>query len=351
MKTVTKTSIGGPLLRPYCVLTAIALGLFALSPAMQAVTPPPDGGYPGQNTAEGQSALLHLAGGTYNTALGWASLGFNVTGNFNTAVGAGTLVANTGDENTATGAGALLSNTTANGNTADGALALFSNTTGFANTAIGDRALFSNNATGNGNGNGNTAIGNLALSSNTTGGANTAVGHQALQSNTFGDGNTAIGGGALFSNTIGSGNTALGDGAGGNVSTANNVICIGANVAGNNVDDSCYIGNIFGSTSSNGVAVFVNSNGRLGTMTSSARFKDEISRWTTPAKHFSRSRRLPSVTRRTLTRKAFQQFGLVAEDVEKVNPDLIVRDKGESPTGSVRAGERDVAQRVPERAS
>ena len=75
---------------------------------MQAVTPPPDGGYPGQKTAESQSPLLHLAGGTYNTALGWASLGFNMTGNFNTGVGAAALLNNTADNNTATGAGALL---------------------------------------------------------------------------------------------------------------------------------------------------------------------------------------------------------------------------------------------------
>ena len=88
----------------------LALPSFALSPIAQAVVPAPDGGYPGQNTAEGQTALLHLAGGTYNTALGWASLGFNVTGNFNTGVGAATLLNNTADQNTATGAGALLSN-------------------------------------------------------------------------------------------------------------------------------------------------------------------------------------------------------------------------------------------------
>ena len=83
----------------------LALGFLALCPVAQAVSPAPDGGYPGQNTAEGQSALLHLAGGTYNTALGWSSLGFNVTGNFNTGVGAATLLNNTADKNTATGAG------------------------------------------------------------------------------------------------------------------------------------------------------------------------------------------------------------------------------------------------------
>ena len=97
--------------RHYLILIALVLGFFALPQRAQAVSPAPDGGYPGQNTAEGQSALLHLAGGTYDTALGWASLDFNVTGNFNTGVGAATLLNNTADENTATGAGALLSNT------------------------------------------------------------------------------------------------------------------------------------------------------------------------------------------------------------------------------------------------
>ena len=74
---------------------------------MQAVRPPPDGGYPGGNTAEGQNALLSLTSGTYNTAIGLFSLENITTGNFNTATGAGTLLANTADNNTATGAGAL----------------------------------------------------------------------------------------------------------------------------------------------------------------------------------------------------------------------------------------------------
>ena len=96
--------------------TPIPILIFELGflPKAQPVSPAPDGGYPGQNTAEGQSALLNLAGGTYNTALGWASLGFNVTGNYNTGVGgaAAYFLNNTAGENTATGAGALLNNTT-----------------------------------------------------------------------------------------------------------------------------------------------------------------------------------------------------------------------------------------------
>jgi hypothetical protein len=116
-------------------LVGLLLACFALLPKAQAVSPPPDGGYPGANTAAGQSALLSLTPGTYNTAVGILSLRSDTTGSYNTAVGAGTLVLNTASESTATGFGALLSNTTGSGNTANGAFALFSNTTAGANTA------------------------------------------------------------------------------------------------------------------------------------------------------------------------------------------------------------------------
>jgi hypothetical protein len=94
------------------LLITLTLFCFALSPTAQAVSPAPDGGYPGGNTAEGQNALFSLTSGGYNTAVGFFSLRSNATGQFNTATGAGTLPASTADENTATGAGALLSNTT-----------------------------------------------------------------------------------------------------------------------------------------------------------------------------------------------------------------------------------------------
>ena len=127
------------------ICTTLLLACFELSsPKAFSVVPPPDGGYPGGNTAEGQNSLLSLTTGTYNTAVGLFSLLNNTEGSFNTAMGAGTLLVNTGDENTATGAGALLSNTVGTGNLADGAFALFNNTEGSTNTAIGDRALFTN---------------------------------------------------------------------------------------------------------------------------------------------------------------------------------------------------------------
>src|SRR4029077_20277083 len=91
----------------------ILLGLtcLAISHIAEAVVPAPDGGYPGGNTAEGQSTLLSLTSGTFNTAVGWFSLTSATTGNFNTGVGAGTLFAGTdGTENTAIGAAALFNN-------------------------------------------------------------------------------------------------------------------------------------------------------------------------------------------------------------------------------------------------
>jgi hypothetical protein len=112
---------------PYAILIPIflAVGLVPPAPMARAVTPPPDGGYPGGNTAEGQQALLSLTNGTYNTAAGFLALKSDAAGNFNTAVGAGTLLLNTGDSNTAAGAGALLSNVTGTDNTANGARLVF----------------------------------------------------------------------------------------------------------------------------------------------------------------------------------------------------------------------------------
>ena len=339
-------------------------------PKAQAVSPAPDGGYPGQNTAEGQSALLHLAGGTYNTALGWASLGFNVTGNFNTGVGAATLLNNTADENTATGAGALLSNTTGFQNTANGAFALFKNTTGNYNTATGFQALPANTIgtfnTANGAfalfsntvGNNNTASGAGALSFSTTGANNTAIGYQALDNNTFGFDNTAIGYQALFScantvgntaigyqallnNTAGGDNIALGDSAGSFLTTGSNNIDIGNNgVAGEAntirigdeaVQTATYIAGINGQTASGGVAVFVKADGNLGTVTSSARFKDDIKPMDKASEALLALKPVTFRYKKEIDPKGIPQFGLVAEEVEKVNPDLVVRDANGKP--------------------
>ena len=195
-------------------------------------------------------------------------------------------------------------------------------TTGF-NTAFGAATLFANIGVQN------TAIGAVALFSNTTGDANTAIGFGALQNNTTGMENTANGFGALAHNTTGVNNIALGYEAGLSVTTASNTICIGA--FGNNVTDSCYIGNIFGATSSNGTAVFVNSNGRLGTITSSARFKEDIKPMDKTSEALFALKPVSFRYKKEIDPAGTSQFGLVAEDVEKVNPDLVVRDKEGKP--------------------
>ena len=297
--TCMKTSI-----RSLAIITLTLVG-FAVLQETQAVNPPPDGGYPGGNTAEGQKALFSLTTGGFNTAVGWFSLENLTTGSFNTGVGAGTLVLNTADENTATGAGALLSNTLGLANTANGAFALFSNTGGQGNTATGIQALF-NNTTANFN----TANGNSALLSNTTGGGNTAIGSTAL------------------ANSNGSGNIGLGNNAGANVTTASDVTCIGA--VGANVDNSCFIARIRGVTTANmnAVPVLIDSEGQLGTISSSRRFKKEIKAMDKASETILALK--PVTFHYKSDSTSTPQFGLIAEEVAAVNPDLVVRDeKGE----------------------
>jgi hypothetical protein len=281
--------------RPRAAFILIALTLmgFVLAAKTQALNPPPDGGYPGGNTAEGQGALLNLTSGTFNTAVGFLSLRSDIENNFNTAVGAGSLFANTAaDDNTAIGAGALLSNTIASDNTATGAFALLSNTIGFENTACGASAL----------------------RNTTTGGGNTAVGFQALANNTTGVTNTALGFNCGF-----------------NVTTADNVIVIGTNVGGQNVDHSCFIGEIFGATSSSGTAVFINSEGRLGTLTSSRRFKEAIEPMDQTSETLFALKPVRFRYKKEIDSNMTPQFGLVAEDVERVDPALVVHDKEGNP--------------------
>ena len=303
----------------HIVIGIVCIGLLSRA---QAVVPPPDGGYPGFNTAEGQNALFSLTTGAGNTAVGWFSLSTNAAGSFNTATGAGSLLFNTADQNTAFGAAALLFNTTGINNTAVGAAALSSNTTGEGNTANGAFALFSNTE-----GLVNTASGAAALSSNTTGSNNTAYGEEALE-NSNNNHNTAVGSSALRSNTTGSENTAVGSFAGINVTTADHVICIGIN--GENVSNSCFIGNIREVTTAqpNAIPVLIDSAGQLGTTSSSRRFKKEIQ----PMDKASES--LLALKPVTFYYKSDNtstpQFGLIAEEVADINPDLVVRDeKGE----------------------
>jgi hypothetical protein len=259
-----------------------------------------------------------------NTAVGDQAL-INNTGNFNTAVGFRSLLNNTGGNfNTAVGDRSLQSNTTGFDNAALGRDALFNNTTGAQNTAVGRAALSVNT-----DGPENTAIGVQALETNTTGGLNIAAGYLALRNNTTGDANTAVGERALLNNTTGSFNTALGALAGTNVVTANNVVCI--NSRGGDVLGSTWIGNIFGTTTQNPIVapVVVSADGQLGTAPSAERFKKDIA---TMEKASEAILSLRPVTFHYKTdSKATAQFGLIAEEVAKVNPSLVVLDKEGKP--------------------
>ena len=308
------------------------------------------------NTAVGATALLNNDTGFNNTATGANSLRSNTLGGNNTATGAGALTSNTeGNSNTAVGVGALVSNTMGGGNTAIGVLALSANQTGTSNTATGLAALQHNTGSNNtaaGAGaltfnaaDNNTAYGSQALTNNTTGLENTAVGYQALFHNMDGNHNTAVGIGALGDNTgsnntaigqmalnnstTGSINTALGAGAGIGVTTASNVICIGA--AGHDVDNSCYIGNIWNQASPSGTTVFVDQDGKLGTTLSSRRFKDDIKPMAKTSEAILALQPVTFRYKKQFDPTGIAQFGLVAEDVEKVNPDLVVRDKEGKP--------------------
>jgi trimeric autotransporter adhesin len=385
MKTITTIT--------YPAFAIFAFVCFGLLSHAYAVVPPPDGGYAGGNTAEGQSALLSLTTGIYNTAVGVFSIESNGTGKFNTGVGAGVLLANTADENTATGAGALLSNTTGTGNTANGTFALFNNTTGIGNSATGYQAL-SGNTDGAGNtavgqialmqnqagsfntavgggvlssnvdgsfntalgydalvtntGDNNTAVGNSALFENTAGSGNTAVGISALQSNTTsfdntavgtgalvastGNSNTAVGSGALSNNTTGEFNVAVGYNTGLNQDTGSNNVYIGAGINGIAGEiDTCRIKSIFGQTAANGSAVFISSGNKLGTDTSSKRFKEDIGPMDKASETLLALKPVTFRYKKEIDPDRKSQFGLVAEDVEKVNPDLVVRDKEGKP--------------------
>jgi Chaperone of endosialidase len=342
-RTYTNQKFNGSAL----LLVVLVLACSAISPMAQAVVPPPDGAYPGGNTAEGQAALLSLTTGGFNTAIGWVSLHSNTTASFNTGVGAGTLFRNIAEENTAIGAGAMLSNSTGLRNTATGAFALFSNTTGVANTVNGFQALYSNTTGGN-----NTANGFLALQRNTIGTENTAVGTGALQFNTIGDWNTAEGFDALVSNTTGRNNTAngfqalvfnttghdniaLGSFAGDNLTTGDNNIVIGnegvaaesdtIRVGTQGTQTNAYVAGIFGTTVPNGVPVIVDPTGHLGTIASSQRFKNEIKPMDKTSEAILGLK--PVTFHYKGDAKGTPQFGLIAEEVAEVNPDLVVRNE------------------------
>jgi hypothetical protein len=269
---------------------------------------------------------------------------FNETGVDNTAIGFESLYSNNGSRNTATGYQALHNNKVSF-NTADGYQALYSNTSGGGNTATGAGALYTNSIGG-----GNTANGQGALYSNASGGFNTAVGASALYHNTVNN-NTATGDGALYTNVTGSDNTALGhralysstgtnniaigSGAGSNLTTGDNNIDIGA--PGAAVDSAririgvqgtqtvTLIAGIYNSAIT-GTAVVVNGNGRLGVASSSQRFKDQIKSMDNASEAILALRPVTFRYKPEIDPERIPQFGLVAEEVEKINPALVTRD-------------------------
>jgi hypothetical protein len=309
------------------LLTTLTLHCFALLPQAPAVVPPPDGGYPGFNTAEGHNALLNLTTGAANTAVGWFSLSLDATGSFNTATGAGSLLFNTGDNNTAMGAAALLSNTTGINNTANGALALYANTEGDSNSAFGRDALASNITGGY-----NTAVGRWALVDHESGSYNTAIGAEVLSNDVDGGWNTAIGYRALLTNTSGDFNTAVGFGAGVNITGDGNV-CIGRDAEGEaGVDNRTYISNIntTAQTFSAGVNDYVTvrlSDGRLGhtQVVSSRRYKEDIKPLATVSEALFALKPVSFRLKKEYDEAQALSFGLIAEEVEKVNPALVYR--------------------------
>ena len=234
----------------------------------------------GANTAVGSSALTSDTSGSYNTAIGFVALVSNLYGSWNTA----------------SGFQALLDNTTGSHNTANGADALAINTSGELNTATGYGAIFFNT-----NGSSNTASGAYSLYRNTNGSGNIAIGARA-GFNTFGDNNILVGN----------------EGA----SDDNGTIRLGTTGTHTNT----FIAGISAATAASGVAVYVNSDGRLGTLTSSARFKEDIQSMDDASSALYSLRPVTFHYKPELDPQAIPQFGLVAEEVEKVNPDLVARD-------------------------
>ncbi len=327
------------------------------------------------NMSLGPNTLSNITTGQNNTAFGYGALFKNTEGHHNTASGFKALERNTeGHDNTASGSHALFSNTTGNQNTASGAYALFINSTGSYNTASGYQALSSNTEgnynTANGyhalykntTGRFNTAVGSQALEKNTEGRSNTAVGFYALMHKERGNGNTAVGEKALLENTTGSGNTAIGFQAGVFNSGNNNVFIgygAGSNTHFKNVSNRLVVAN--GSNPSDALIVgdfdkhrlevkgtlrargslmalrnlVVNGNAmvrgsiqaKMVKTTSDARLKKDIK----PLTHALDSiLQLEGKTYRWKEDTTFankQDIGLVAQDVEKVFPELVAEDE------------------------
>jgi hypothetical protein len=300
-------------------LIPLLLVCFAFSQQAQAQT----------NTSFGNGALVSLTTGIWNSAFGFEALNHDTAGNQNTATGVRALFSDiNGGYNTAYGVYALYSNTSGFYNSAAGAYSL-ANNTGDSNTANGYSALYSSTT-----GDRNTANGYAALYHTTTGHHNTAIGAGALFANTTGSFNVAIGDGVAFGNTSGSNNIILGEIAGGLVTTASNVICIGN--GGANVSNSCLIGNIYSNVQpivgTDPDYVTVNSSGRLGRgNVSSRRYKHDIKPMDKASEAIFALNPVSFRYNKEYDATQTIAFGLIAEEVAKVYPDLVGRNSEGQP--------------------
>jgi hypothetical protein len=302
----------------YQAFAVFAFACFALSEVADAQCPQICDS--NDNTAVGNSALISNTTGSDNTAVGSSALLSSSTGEFNTAIGFEALSDNTiGDSNTATGYQALTSNTIGVENTATGIDALEFNTTGSLNTAAGYSALLNNTS-----GRGNTAYGEDTLTSNTTGNNNIAIGNSALALISSGNNNIAIGytGGAAL--TAGTNNIDIGNMG---VPVESGTIRIGT--AG--IHKKTFIAGISGVTVANGVGVIINTQGQLGTVVSSARYKEAIKPMDKASETILSLKPVTFRYKHDLDPDGILQFGLVAEQVEKVNPALVARDEQGKP--------------------
>jgi hypothetical protein len=273
-----------------CLILFALLSYFAGT--VSAVVPPPDGGYPNFTTAEGNQALQNVTTGAANTGIGWRSLFLDSTGSFNTGVGAGTLVLNTADSNTAVGAAALLLNTTGSSNTAVGGFALFNN--------IGDQ---------------NTAIGDSAMATATDAFSNTVVGTDAGQNIVTGVQNTYVG-------------AFVGPASAPDESFTIRVADTLNGIAGS----QCFIGGISGATGANFTdpVLLDPATGQLGDEAiSSAQFKKDIDPMGNTSEAIFSLRPVTFHYKNDPTDTP--QFGLIAEEVAKVNPALVGVDKKGKP--------------------
>ena len=301
------------------------------------------------NTATGASAMYNNTTGSYNTANGYSVLIYNNTGMSNTGTGYAALYYNTnGSENTANGYAALYVNSTGRSNTADGYFSLFSNTTGNTNTALGYYALACNNvgsdntATGgfslyaNTGGTKNTASGYYSMYSNTTGSHNAALGYLAMYYNRTGIQNTAVGAYALNYNVSGNYNIGIGWSAGYVTTGSDNIMIGNLGVSGENGTIrigtqgrqlNTYVAGIHGATSAAGVAVFVNNQGKLGTLTSSRKYKTDIADMDKASDAILALRPVTFKYKPELDNEGIPQFGLIAEEVAEVCPELVAHDE------------------------